>query len=145
LLGEIGALFGREVQEILQDCLASDYRKIAAARSFGVHKKAVRQLPRPALVALADSIVMAVALHSDLIAHGSRAWNRYEESREDVLSHFEALAQTFGQARPGVLAAHFATIVSELVCAASPYQEEPAGSGDPLPFRPRIVSEDDQA
>jgi len=144
LLPEIRGLFGNEVLAIIEDCLASNYRKIAGTWQYGIYKRILGQHSRSSLVALADSMVMAISLHSQLIAHGSEAWKAYDASREEVLRHFELLARTFGELKPGVLSAHFAALVSELVCAASPYNAEPdpPDGDEPLPFRPRIVSED---
>lgn len=137
MLVDIGALFGSEVLAILEDCLASNYRKVAATWRSGVYSRIVSRPPRSTLVALADSMVMAGALHASLIGRGSQAWNGYEASREDVLRHFELLVRAFVEIQPGALAAQFESLVSELLCAASPYNAEP------LPFRPRITRDDE--
>lgn len=117
LLDEIHRLFGGNVCQLIGNCLASDYRR--PRRTHGHIKlpstALVAQLDRSTLIALADSMVAALALHAQLLNRDG------PEDLEAQAQHYDMLARIFDQICPGTLAGQFRLLVAELIVLASPY------------------------
>jgi Guanosine polyphosphate pyrophosphohydrolases/synthetases len=126
VLDEIHRLFGADVCQLIGNCLASDYRK--PRRTHGhirlLSTGLAAQLARSTLIALADSMVGALALHARLLNQD------HPENLDPMMDHYNLLAQAFGQIRPGTLSEQFALIVADLTALASPYAN----------FGPRTIS-----
>lgn len=144
ILAEISPMFGDDVYNIIRNCLASDYRVPCVSRGDvrEFSTKLAAQLNVALPVALADSMVKASVIYSDLIVDGLRAWARYQEGKDALLEHYDLLARSFALLVPSALAERFSYVVAELGALASPYADDGITTASIEAFRPRIVPED---
>jgi (p)ppGpp synthase/HD superfamily hydrolase len=120
---EIHRLFGGDVSGMIRNCLTSDYRR--PDRAVGNVKTVTTilaaQLARSTLVALADSVISAMAMHTEFLVGGEQRANGDAADTQELVAHYDLLARSFSQLCPGPLSERFGWLVAELNALVSPY------------------------
>jgi (p)ppGpp synthase/HD superfamily hydrolase len=117
VLVRIRDLFGDGVAKIVEGC--TDYAKEGERPPWRERKKAyiahlAKANPSTLLVSCCDKLHNARAIARDLRLVGPAIWERFSGGREGVLWYYAALAQSFAQTGPAIVADELGRTVREM-------------------------------
>jgi (p)ppGpp synthase/HD superfamily hydrolase len=120
-LAQVRHRFGDRVARIVQGCSDTDQNPKPPwpERKAEYLKRLQEEEPDILLVALADKVHNARAVLADLRILGDALWARFNGTKEQELSYYRGLANTFRSRLPGKLADELNRVVIELENLAS--------------------------